>query len=37
MVVARGRDYDDVPLMKGVYQGRSDSKLTVAVSFTRLV
>jgi len=37
VVVARGRDYDDVPPMKGVYQGRSDSKLTVAVSFTRLV
>jgi len=35
--VARGRDYDDVPPMKGVYQGRSDSKLSVAVSFTRLV
>lgn len=37
VVVARGRDYDDVPPMKGVYQGRSDSKLQVSVTFTRLV
>ena len=36
IVVARGRDYDDVPPMKGVYQGRSQSRLSVTVSFTRM-
>ncbi|MDA8438962.1 MAG: transglutaminase family protein [Propionibacterium sp.] len=36
VVVARGRDYDDVPPMRGVYQGVGTSTLSVQVEFTRL-
>ena len=36
VVVARGRDYDDVPPMRGVYQGPGTSALSVQVEFTRL-
>jgi transglutaminase-like putative cysteine protease len=36
VVVARGRDYGDVAPLKGVYQGRSASKLAVTVHVTRL-
>ena len=36
VVVARGRDYGDVAPLKGVYQGRSASKLGVTVRVTRL-
>ncbi len=36
VVVARGRDYDDVPPMRGVYQGLGTSTLSVRVEFTRL-
>jgi transglutaminase-like putative cysteine protease len=36
VVVARGRDYGDVAPLKGVYQGRSASRLAVTVEVTRL-
>lgn len=36
VVVARGRDYDDVPPLKGVYSGQGVADLTVTVRFTRL-
>lgn len=36
IVVARGRDYDDVPPFKGVYSGAPLDKLSVEVSITRL-
>ncbi len=36
VVVARGRDYDDVPPLRGVFSGRSGSVLTVTVEVTRL-
>jgi transglutaminase-like putative cysteine protease len=36
VVVARGRDYGDVAPLKGVYQGKSASKLSVTVDITRL-
>jgi transglutaminase-like putative cysteine protease len=36
VVVARGRDYGDVAPLKGVYQGRSHSRLAVTVEVTRL-
>lgn len=36
VVVARGRDYDDVPPMRGVYSGGASSSLGVTVSVTRL-
>jgi transglutaminase-like putative cysteine protease len=36
VVVARGRDYGDVAPLKGVYQGRSASRLGVTVEVTRL-
>lgn len=36
VVVARGRDYDDVPPMRGVYQGVGTAQPQVQVSFTRL-
>lgn len=36
IVVARGRDYDDVPPFKGVYSGAPHKELTVEVSITRL-
>ena len=36
VVVARGRDYDDVSPFKGVYYGAGTAILTVAVTFTRL-
>lgn len=37
VVVARGRDYGDVPPLKGVYAGKSASELFVSVEVTRLV
>ncbi|MBM6398948.1 transglutaminase family protein [Phycicoccus sonneratiae] len=36
VVVARGRDYDDVPPFKGIYSGRASAALDVAVTITRL-
>jgi transglutaminase-like putative cysteine protease len=36
VVVARGRDYDDVPPFKGIYSGRATAALEVAVTITRL-
>jgi transglutaminase-like putative cysteine protease len=36
VVVARGRDYDDVPPMRGVYSGGTSSSLGVTVNITRL-
>jgi transglutaminase-like putative cysteine protease len=36
VVVARGRDYADVPLFKGVYDGPADSDMDVTVEITRL-
>ncbi|QKE85244.1 transglutaminase family protein [Arthrobacter sp. NEB 688] len=36
VVVARGRDYDDVPPFKGIYSGRATAALGVKVTFTRL-
>ncbi|MFP5417360.1 MAG: transglutaminase domain-containing protein [Actinomycetes bacterium] len=36
IVVARGRDYEDVAPFKGVYLGDEDADLTVTVTITRL-
>lgn len=36
VVVARGRDYEDVAPFKGVYLGDEDADLTVTVTLTRL-
>jgi transglutaminase-like putative cysteine protease len=36
VVVARGRDYEDVPPFKGVYSGPGVATLSVEVRFTRL-
>jgi transglutaminase-like putative cysteine protease len=36
VVVARGRDYDDVPPLKGVYHGAPSKHLGVTVEITRL-
>jgi transglutaminase-like putative cysteine protease len=36
VVVARGRDYNDVPPLKGIYQGPADSVMDVTVEVTRL-
>jgi transglutaminase-like putative cysteine protease len=36
VVVARGRDYGDVAPLKGVYQGRPATELSVSVDVTRL-
>ncbi len=36
VVVARGRDYEDVPPFKGVYSGAGVAELDVSVRFTRL-
>lgn len=36
VVVARGRDYEDVPPLKGIYQGAASEYLSVAVGLTRL-
>ena len=36
VVVARGRDYEDVPPFKGVYSGSGVAELDVSVKFTRL-
>jgi transglutaminase-like putative cysteine protease len=36
VVVARGRDYEDVPPFKGVYSGTATAWLQVQVRFTRL-
>ena len=37
VIVARGRDYDDVPPLKGIYRGPSAGDMRVAVEITRLV
>jgi transglutaminase-like putative cysteine protease len=37
VLVARGRDYDDVPPLKGIYSGPSGGELFVGVEFTRLL
>ena len=36
VVVGRGRDYDDVPPLRGVYSGPGGGELFVSVEFTRL-
>ncbi len=36
VVVARGRDYDDVTPFKGIYSGRATAALEVVVTITRL-
>jgi transglutaminase-like putative cysteine protease len=36
VVVARGRDYGDVPPLKGIYHGPSGGDMTVTVEVTRL-
>jgi transglutaminase-like putative cysteine protease len=36
VVVARGRDYGDVPPLKGIYHGPPESSMDVAVEVTRL-
>lgn len=36
VVVARGRDYGDVPPLKGIYRGPGDSLMNVTVDVTRL-
>ena len=36
VMVARGRDYNDVPPLKGVYDGPPDSSMNVTVEVTRL-
>ena len=36
VVVARGRDYADVPPLKGIYRGAPDSAMEVTVEVTRL-
>ena len=36
VVVARGRDYDDVPPFKGIYSGHAQATLDVTVTVTRL-
>ena len=36
VVVAAGRDYGDVPPLKGIYRGAPNSSMDVAVSVTRL-
>ena len=37
VVVAAGRDYDDVKPISGVYSGAATSAMTVSVELTRLV
>ncbi|WP_240777695.1 transglutaminase family protein [Nonomuraea basaltis] len=36
VVVARGRDYSDVPPLKGIYQGPPESRQEITVTVTRL-
>jgi len=36
LLVARGRDYDDVPPLKGVFHGASSDHLNVSVELTRV-
>jgi transglutaminase-like putative cysteine protease len=36
VVVARGRDYTDIPPLKGIYHGAPTSSLDVTVEVTRL-
>ena len=36
VIVARGRDYDDVPPLRGIYSTRGESELFVNVTVTRL-
>ncbi|WP_345571071.1 transglutaminase family protein [Nonomuraea rosea] len=36
VVVARGRDYSDVPPLKGIYQGPPESQQEITVTVTRL-
>ncbi|HWJ85745.1 MAG TPA: transglutaminase family protein, partial [Cellulomonas sp.] len=35
VVLARGRSYDDVPPLRGIYAGRGTQELAVAVEITR--
>jgi transglutaminase-like putative cysteine protease len=35
VVVARGRDYSDVPPLKGIYHGAPSSTMDVTVEVTR--
>jgi transglutaminase-like putative cysteine protease len=37
VLVARGRDYDDVPPMKGIYTGEPAKHLDVSVELTRVI
>ncbi|NNN00237.1 MAG: transglutaminase family protein [Acidimicrobiaceae bacterium] len=37
IIVGRGRDYDDVAPLKGIYQGPSSSSLGVSVEMSRIV
>jgi transglutaminase-like putative cysteine protease len=36
VLVARGRDYEDVPPLRGIYSTRGESELFVGVEITRL-
>jgi transglutaminase-like putative cysteine protease len=36
VTVARGRDYTDVPPLKGIYHGAPSSNMEVRVEVTRL-
>lgn len=36
VIVARGRDYADVPPIKGVYAGPAQQQMTVSVRITRV-
>ena len=36
MIVGRGRDYTDVPPIKGIVAGAAESDLPVTVEITRL-
>ena len=36
VIVACGRDYADVPPLKGIYAGRAASQMVVKVDITRL-
>jgi hypothetical protein len=35
-MIARGRDYSDVPPVKGVYAGNADNDMTVEVVIARV-
>jgi hypothetical protein len=36
VIVARGRDYNDVPPLKGTYRGAPERAMNVKVELTRL-